>query len=40
VKKAMKDANDQTLALLTQDQSKAFTDMQGKMIKFRMPKQM
>ena len=40
VKKALKEAGDATLALLTPDQAKTFTDMQGKPFKFRTPKQM
>jgi hypothetical protein len=38
IKKMKKDADAATLALLTDGQVKAFTEMQGKKIKFRMPK--
>ena len=40
IKKLLKESNDATLALFTDDQSKAFTEMQGKPFKFKMPKQM
>jgi hypothetical protein len=38
LKKALKDSNAATLALLTDDQAKAFADMQGKKFKFSMSK--
>jgi len=40
VKKAMKEANEATMALLTPDQVKALTEMEGKPFKFRTAKQM
>lgn len=40
VKKALKEANEATLALLAPDQMKTLTEMQGKPFKFRSPKQM